>query len=171
MTHASSGDRNSGHSLWREGAIGGLVAAVVYTAFVEIVNVAANGLGAFFVPFRQIGAMLLGPQALDPAYSVVTATLAGTVIHFALAAAFGILVAWIANAVNTRSASVLIALGALLGLGLYALNVFVIFPATFPWFLANDRLAQSVGHALFGGVTGAWLAWRQGGNRGGTFSD
>lgn len=161
MTHADLGDRYSRHSLWREGAVGGIVAAVVYTAFVEIVNVTANGLVAFFVPFRQIGATVLGTEALDPAYDVVTATLAGAAVHFALAAAFGVLVAFIAKAVNARGAAVLIALGIVLGLALYALNVFVIFPAAFPWFLANDRLTQSVGHALFGGATGAWLAWRR----------
>ncbi len=137
------------------------MAAVIYTAFVEIINVAANGLGAFFVPFRQIGAIVLGAEALDPAYDVVTATLAGAVVHFALAAAFGVLVALMARAVHARGAAVLIVLGAALGLALYALNVFVIFPAAFPWFLANDRLTQSVGHALFGGLTGWWLVWRR----------
>lgn len=141
-------------------AVAGIAGAVAYTLFVEVVNVAANGAGAFFRPFRQIGAVVLGPRALDDGYDLVTAVAAGTLVHLLVAAAFGVLVARARTRLRASTVGRSAALGLAAGLAFYAVDVFAIFPAAFPWFLANDRLTQATGHALFGAVTGAWLAWR-----------
>ena len=152
---------DDGTFCWRTGAVAGIAGAVFYTVFVEVVNVLTKGTAEFFFPFRQIGAVVLGPGALKPSYNVFAAAAAGTVVHLVIAAAFGIAIAWVTGRLASLSAGTVIALGLIAGLALYALNVFVVFPAAFPWFLANSRLTQSLGHALFGAVTGAWLAWRR----------
>ncbi len=145
---------------WRTGAVAGVVGGVCYSVFVEVVNIAKNGAGAFFDPFRQIGAVVLGPRALLASYHVATAAATGTALHLAIAAMFGILLAWAATRIPAFGASSVVGLGLVAGLAFYALDVFVLFPAAFPWFLENNRVTQSLGHALFGTVTGAWFAWR-----------
>lgn len=145
---------------WRTGAIAGIVGGVCYSIFIEAVTIARHGAAAFAVPFRQIAAVVLGPPALDAKFDTLTAIAAGTAMHLALAAMFGIALAWVAPRLTAATAGTLIALGFVSGLVLYAVDVFVIFPAAFPWFLENSRVLQSLAHALFGVVTGSWLAWR-----------
>lgn len=142
---------------WRAGAVAGIVGGLCYTVFVEVANLAANGMGAFFHPFRQIGAVVLGARALEAGYDVWTAAGVGTAVHLAIAAAFGVVVASVLARFDAASTSASVVLGLGAGLGLYALDVLVVFPAAFPWFLGNDRITQSIGHALIGAVTGAWL--------------
>ncbi len=155
---ARTADRRT--SVWRTGAVAGIVGGVCYSVFVEVVNIATNGAGAFFDPFRQIGAVVLGPGALLASYDVFTATATGTALHLTIAAMFGILLAWTATRFPVVGASGVVGLGLVAGLAFYALGVFLLFPAAFPWFLENNRVTQSLGHALFGTVTGAWFAWR-----------
>ena len=146
--------------VWRSGAVAGVVGGVCYSGFIEVINTAAHGAGAFFVPLRQIGAVVLGPSALLATFDVLTATVTGTALHLTISALFGILLARVATWSPTFRASHVIGLGLVAGLAFYALDVFVLFPAAFPWFRENDRVTQSLGHGLFGTVTGAWLAWR-----------
>lgn len=162
MTQNKAASAMDGRALvWRTGAIAGIVGGIFYTLFIEAVNVVANGASAFFHPLRQTGAVVLGSRALDASYDLMTATAAGTAVHLAIAAAFGILIAWARARFAVLSTGSSIVLGDLIaGLALYALDVFVIFPAAFPWSLENSRLTQSIAHALFDAVTGAWLAWR-----------
>ena len=143
---------------WRVGAVGGVVGAMGYSTFIEVVNVAANGMRAFFVPFRQIGAVVLGPHALQESFDLLTAVAAGTAVHLTIAAIFGIALARIISQLSVRTLSAYFTLGLLAGLLFYVVNVVAIFPAAFPWFLDNSRLTQSIGHAIFGGITAAWMA-------------
>jgi hypothetical protein len=67
----------------------------------------------------------------------------------------------LARAAGLSSKSGMIAAGVLYGVLIYALNLFVIFPAWFPWFLQNNPWLQVTLHALpFGAVIGWWLARR-----------
>lgn len=142
---------------WRRGAVAGIIATVAYTIFAETANVLINGAEAFFVPFRQLGAIVLGPDALNTDYNLYVVAAIGTAVYFLIGAIFGVVVAFVAARFAAIHGMGLVAFGLVAGLVLYALNVFVVFPALFPWFLGNDRLIQSVAHALFGAVTGTWL--------------
>lgn len=144
-----------------QGVVGGLVAGVVYFVVAIGITIFLGGLEAVAMPLRQIAAVALGQQALEPTYDLTKVVVTANVVHFALSALYGVLYALIAQLFNVRSPLALIVGGAIYGLVLYAANVFVIFPAFFPWFLANDRVLQATLHALaFGAVNGAWLARR-----------
>ena len=155
-----AGTADSQKPVWRRGTVAGVVGGVCYAVFVEIVNMATNGAEAFCYPFRQIGAVVLGPGALLASYDVFIATMTGTVLHLAIAALFGILLAWAVARMHLFDASGVIGLGLVAGLVFYVLDLYVLFPAAFPWFLENNRITQSLGHALFGMITGAWLGLR-----------
>ena len=66
------------------GAIGGIVAGIIFAMFEMIVTASMMGPDAFFMPLRMIGAIALGKAALEPAYSLWSAGLAGVVVHMVL---------------------------------------------------------------------------------------
>lgn len=145
----------------RQGIVGGLIAGVVYFVFAIAITIALGGVAAVETPLRQIGAVALGEQALSPDYNLTSAVIAGNVVHFALSAVYGAIFALIARALGLATGAMLIVAGAVYGLAIYAVNRLVIFPALFPWFMANDPLIQSLLHALaFGAVIGWWLSRR-----------
>lgn len=144
-----------------DGVIGGVVAGLVYSAYALTINVMQNGVETFFFPLRQIGAVALGREALDPSYNLFAAVAAGLAVHVALSAVYGLVFAALARSRDIQSGSALVVWGALYGLAIYLLNLFVVFPAAFPWFLENDPLVQSFGHAvMFGAAIGVWLSMR-----------
>lgn len=137
-----------------QGAIGGIIAGVVFAAFEMIASAAMMGPGAFFMPLRMIGAILLGPGALDPSYSLVAAGLAGLVVHVVLAAIYGGVFAMLFG--GLRSAWTDIAIGAGYGLALWLINFYVIAPMAFPWFLEANPVVQFVAHTFFFGAVLGW---------------
>lgn len=138
----------------RQGAIGGIIAGIVFAAFEMIVGAAMMGPEVFFMPLRMIGAILLGPSALDPSYSLVAAGLAGLVVHVVLAAIYGGVFAMLFG--GLRSAWTDIAIGAGYGLALWLINFYVIAPMAFPWFLEADPVVQFVAHTVFFGAVLGW---------------
>lgn len=141
------------------GAVGGLVGGVVYFVFAIAITIYLGGVGAVETPLRQIAAVALGQQALSPEYDLITAVVTANVVHFALSAIYGAIFAVLMRNAAITSGKMLVVAGALYGLAIYGVNRALIFPAFFPWFMANDPVVQSVLHALaFGAVIGAWLA-------------
>jgi uncharacterized membrane protein YagU involved in acid resistance len=144
----------------RHGIIGGLIGGFAYFAAAIGLTIALGGVAAVETPLRQIAAVVLGPEGLTPQTSLPVVVILANVVHFALSAIYGVLLVAVARVLGLSGALALIVVGALYGLAIYAVNRLVIFPALFPWFLANDPLIQSVLHALFGAVIGWWLAGR-----------
>lgn len=141
------------------GIVAGLVAGVVYAIFADAITVAMNGMGAAFAPFRQIGAVVLGEAAMSPDFDLATAVAAGTAVHFAISAIYGVVFVVLTRLFGVTAKAPLIIAGAIYGLAAYALNYFVLFPNFFPWFLANEPVIQATLHALaFGAVIGWWLS-------------
>src|SRR5918994_2121346 len=73
-----------------QGAIAGIVAGLVFAAFEMAASAFMMGVEAFFMPLRMIGAIVLGPEALDPGYPLLTASIAGVIVHLILAIVYGI---------------------------------------------------------------------------------
>jgi uncharacterized membrane protein YagU involved in acid resistance len=142
----------------RQGAIAGIVAGIVFAAFEMIVSASMMGAEAFFMPLRMIGAIALGPAALDPGYSLVTAGVTGVVVHFVLAIIYGISFGEIAAML--RGPVAFIGAGGLFGLVLWLINFYVIAPALFPWFLESSPLVQFIAHTFFFGSVLGYYLWK-----------
>jgi hypothetical protein len=142
----------------RQGAAAGVVAGVVFAAFEMVVSAVMMGAAAFWTPLRMIGAIALGPEALDPSYSLVTAGLAGLAVHVVLAVIYGAVFAAVSG--GLRSGPAIIGLASAYGLALWLLNFYVIAPAAFPWFGDANPTVQFIAHTFFfGSVLGIYL-WR-----------
>jgi ABC-type nitrate/sulfonate/bicarbonate transport system permease component len=140
----------------RQGAIAGIVAGVVFAAFEMLAAGFMMGAEAFFMPLRMIGAIALGPEALDPAYSLLTAATAGVIVHVILSVIYGIIFGEIATVL--RGSTAFIVAASVFGLALWLVNFYVIAPAAFPWFLDSSPLVQFIGHTFFfGTVLGIYL--------------
>jgi uncharacterized membrane protein YagU involved in acid resistance len=140
-----------------QGAIGGIVAGIVFAAFEMIASAAMMGPEAFFMPLRMIGAIALGPAALEPTYSLWGAGLAGLVVHIVLAVIYGAVFALIFG--GLRSPAVDIAVGAAFGLALWLINFYVIAPVMFPWFTEANPMVQFIAHTFFFGAVLGWYMW------------
>jgi uncharacterized membrane protein YagU involved in acid resistance len=140
-----------------QGAIGGIVAGLVFAMFEMIVAAATMGPEAFFMPLRMIGAIVLGSAVLEPAYSLIGAGLAGLAVHMVIAVIYGAAFALIFG--GLRSAVADIGMGAVYGLALWLLNFYVIAPMAFPWFAEADPLVQFIAHTVFFGAVLGWYLW------------
>ncbi len=115
--------------------IGGIVAGIAFGLFQMIMALVFTG--NFFAPMRMISAMVLGKQALDPAYPLHIAAPLGMGINMMFSLAFASVFAlFMANAVSLVGTPVRrILCGAVYGFVLWILNFYVI--ATFlhwTWF-------------------------------------
>jgi uncharacterized membrane protein YagU involved in acid resistance len=152
---AETHDRNTG--AWvKYGALGGLIAGIVFAMFEMIMAALLNGASAFWNPLRMIGATVLGKEALSPDYGLVTAALTGMIVHMMFAVVFGIVFALALAFVPglARSAGMLIVAASLYGLLLWVVNFYVVAPvAGWNWFPdKSEPLVQFVAHTFFFGT-------------------
>ncbi|MBI4493405.1 MAG: hypothetical protein HY690_11510 [Chloroflexi bacterium] len=161
-----SPQRTSLDSSWglQHGILGGIIAGIVFAMFEMVVAAAMMGADAFFMPLRMIGAIVLGPQALDPSYSLATAAVVGAATHMMLSAVFGVILGVLVAAIPGMAGSTvrLIALASAFGLLLWLVNFYVIAPvAGWVWFPnATNPVVQLVAHTFFfGTVLGIYLRW------------
>jgi len=142
----------------RQGALAGIAAGIVFAVFEMAASAAMTGAEAATMPLRMIGAIALGPEALEPSFSLTTAALAGVAVHLVLAAIYGGVFAALAG--GLRSGAGIVGLGAAYGLALWLLNFYVIAPAAFPWFADADPMIQFVAHTIFFGAALGFVLWR-----------
>jgi hypothetical protein len=140
-----------------QGAIGGIVAGIVFAMFEMIASAVMMGGEAFFMPLRMIGAIILGEQALEPTYSLWAAGAAGVIVHIVLAVIYGAVFTLILG--GLRSVFWEIVLGGLYGFALWLINFYVIAPALFPWFLDADPVIQFLAHTVFFGMMLGLYVW------------
>lgn len=142
----------------RQGALGGIVAGVVFAVFEMIASAAMMGAEAAVMPLRMIGAIALGSAALDPTYPLASAVLAALAVHIVLAMIYGGAFGIVAGGLRTGPA--IIGFGTAYGIALWLLNFYIIAPAAFPWFGDADPVVQFVGHAFFFGSVLGFYLWR-----------
>src|SRR5919109_4737679 len=95
----------------------GLAAGLLFALFEMVASAAMQGLAAALMPLRMIGAMILGPAALDPSYSIGVAAMTGVIVHLALSVAFAFVLAAMLSPHWTRNQAALA--GVAFGLGLW----------------------------------------------------
>ena len=123
----------------------------MFAAFEMMATAVLMGPQAVFMPLRMIGAMVLGAEALDPGYSLITAAVAGVIVHMVLSIAFALMLAAVTPAAITPGTLALI--GIAFGIGLWLVNFYVIAPfAGWTWFPERTNpIVQFLAHAfLFG---------------------
>lgn len=148
-------DRHAG-ALIKYGALGGLVAGIVFAMFEMIMAALLDGTSAFWNPLRMIGAIVLGKEALAPSYGLATAAITGLIVHMVLSMLFGLVFGLTLTVLPslTRSAGVLLFTASLYGLLLWLVNFYVIAPvAGWDWFPDESNvLVQLVAHTVFFGA-------------------
>jgi hypothetical protein len=142
----------------RHGAIAGIVAGIVFAAYEMIAAALMMGMDAFFMPLRMIGAIALGPEALDPSYSLLAAGFAGLCVHVVLAVIYGVIFGELATVL--RGPAAFAVAGSVFGFVLWLVNFYLIAPSLFPWFLDSPPLVQFIGHSFFFGTVLGFYLWK-----------
>jgi hypothetical protein len=140
----------------RYGILGGILAGIVFALFEMIVAAVLDGTEAFFMPLRMIGGMGLGPAAMDPGTSLLTAGGVGLAIHMALSMVYGVAITAVLGLVPQLSATrtAVLASTSLAGFGLWVAN-FYVFAPIFGWtWFPNETnpFVQIVAHTVFFGT-------------------
>jgi uncharacterized membrane protein YagU involved in acid resistance len=146
----------------RRGAIGGIIAGLVFAMFEMIMAALLNGANAFSMPLRMIGATVLGREALQPSYSLLTAGFVGLIVHMMLSIVFGIVFALLVSALPmlANSPPLLLVAASVSGLLLWLVNFYAIAPALgWNWFpTRTNPLVQFLAHTvMYGMVLGFYL--------------
>ena len=107
-----------------------------------------------FRDMRFAAAIVMGHAVLPPPTSFDwSLLLVATLVHFALAVVYALLLCGFVGRLRTLPA---LAAGAAFGLGLYAINMYG-FTAVFPWFAASRDWITAAAHTVFGiAVTGTY---------------
>ncbi len=140
---------------WRAGAMVGIGAGIAAT-LVQLVLwwlAARPVLGMLLRDSRLAAAIVMGTAVLTPERELDWAVLlVATVLHFALSALYGLILALL---LSRLAAGLVLAAGAAFGLILYGVNMHG-FTALFPWFAASRDWITVLAHLAFG-LSGAWM--------------
>lgn len=132
--------------------IAGLIGGTAYLAaqtFFALLDAEVTA----WAPLQRIGAMVLGADAAPPSrLSPVPVIGMALLIHTVLSIIYGHFIGMVVRRFDMLRACLL---GAIVGLMLFGLNLFVIAPGAFPWFDGARTLTTAADHMLFGGVTAA----------------
>jgi hypothetical protein len=146
----------------------GIVVALVFAAFEMVVAALQMGVDAAVMPLRMIGAMVLGPDALEPTYPLINAAAAGVAVHVVLSIVFTAIFAALAPSVLgafglSAASSNLAVAGVAYGILLWLVNFYVIAPAAgWTWFPERtEPIVQVVAHAVFFGGLAGWMLGRR----------
>jgi hypothetical protein len=138
----------------------GVLAGLLFALFEMIVAALMQGPSFLFMPLRMIGAIVLGPAALEPTYSLGVAAVTGVLLHLTLSVIFACVFAAAVSPAWTGGE--LAMAGMAFGLGLWIVNFYGIASvAGWSWFpQRSDPVTQVVAHAFFFGCPLGWLLAR-----------
>jgi uncharacterized membrane protein YagU involved in acid resistance len=150
-------ERPDDSRLLRYGIVGGIVAGIVFALAEMFINLIFGR--PFFGPLRLISTIVLGTQAAQPGYSLVTAAIVGIVVHMIMSAVYGIVFIYLlalARQLMTPAWRIVL-YGAIFGFLLWVLNFLVIAPIAFPQFTQVDQLWNGfIAHTVFFGAVLGW---------------
>jgi hypothetical protein len=139
---------------------GGLIAGIAFAVFEMLASTVLIGAG-MFAPLRMIAGIVLGGQALESTYSLLSVITTALIVHLTLSVAFALLfVAVVQPTSSIRSTNMLLLSASIYGLGLWLVNFYVIAPLMgWSWFTQDTNpLVQFLAHTFFyGWMLGAWL--------------
>lgn len=134
---------------WRAGALAGILAGVAATGVQLLLWLLLTDAlpQILFRDARLAAAIVLGPDVLPPPADFDAGVMAvATLVHLALSALYGLLLAALIAGLDRRRS---LMAGAAFGLGLFVVNMYG-FTAFFPWFaVARDGITLAA-HLAFG---------------------
>lgn len=137
----------------------GFLAGLVFVGFEVVVEVITGS--SPFGPPQMMGAILLGEDSLAALATPAFVAMAGLTLHFLLSALYGGVFGAIVQAARPirDNRLLLVAAGAVFGLLLWVVNLYLISPLAFPWFAMASPLVQFLAHTFFfGAVLGLLFA-------------
>ena len=149
--------------------IAGVMAGIIVVVFELLASGFLRGTEAAALPLRMVAATALGSQALNPAYSLVTAVMTGTAISLVLSIAFT--AAFVAIIGFTERITRIVAnidylplAGAIYGFVVWLVSFYVLAPlAGWTWFSEQTNpFVQLVAFTVFFGCPVGWMLgqWR-----------
>jgi hypothetical protein len=144
--------------------IAGVMAGIILVVFELLASGFLRGSEAAALPLRMVAATALGSQALNPAYSLVTAVMTGTAIYLVLSIAF--IAAFVAIMGFTERITRIVAnmdylplAGAIYGFVVWLVSFYVVAPlAGWTWFSAQTNpFVQLVAFTVFFGCPVGWM--------------
>ena len=130
----------------------GILASVTFLLFKMVVAVIVGGSVA--TPFRLIGAMVLGRDALRPDFSLPATVGVALGLHLVLSLIYSVAFLAVASRIpvlrRSRLAVLLSASG--MGLLLWVVNLWLVAPIFFPWFTETRPLVEVTARVLFFGL-------------------
>ena len=140
---------------WSAAVWAGLIAGLAFV-IMEMILVATAGGGSAWGPPRMMAAIVMGKDVLpgpeNPPTFDLGIFLIGMVVHFVLSVVLALVLA-AGLAAMRAGAGAAIAVGAVFGLLVYAIN-FYGFTALFPWFENARNWITIASHLVFGSVAG-----------------
>jgi hypothetical protein len=145
------------------GAVGGVLAGVLFIMFQMLIAAFQAGADGFFLPLRAMATLAAGPDAMQPDFSTTRAIVTGLFAHLWLATIAGLLLGLIAGFVPGLGSSDggVVGLGALYGLAVWFAAGLGLAPTGWSQYLAlSDPLIQLLSYTFFfGAALGAYLAF------------
>lgn len=147
----------------------GVAAGLVFAIFEMVAAAMLMGAGAALMPLRMIGALVLGPAALDPGYSLAAAAMTGVIVHLVLSVTFTAVFTFIVSAISTATLGEVVATpgsivlaGVLFGVALWLVNFYIVAPAAgWTWFPEQTNAGvQFFAHGFFFGAPTGWILTR-----------
>lgn len=155
---ATAMERHPTGQLLLHGINAGFTAGLVFVLVQMVVSLALGK--SLFEPLQLMSTLGLGTEALDPGYSVVTASMIGLFIHLAISAVYGIIFVFLIAAIGPIQTQKHLLYGTGYGVLLWIINFVVIVPLAFPQFNALHPFWQVfvTSAFFFGTLLGVYTA-------------
>lgn len=135
------------HVTWRAVLISGLVAGTLFLLVTVLLAPTVLGVDAGLT-LRYFAALVMGSSVLTQTSS--TTLIVGVIVHYVLSLVFALVIAIV---VHRWGLLVGIVGGAVLGLAIYAINLYTL-TVFFQWFFAINSTIIILSHVVFGAVAG-----------------
>jgi len=129
---------------WRAVLLAGIVAGIAFF----VANLLLSTILTPSLLLRYIASLVMGGDVLTNGNS--TALIVGVIVHFALSFLFALVISIV---IHRWGLLVGIIGGGILGLALYAINLYTL-TLLFPWFFAINTSSLLISHVIFGAVAG-----------------
>jgi hypothetical protein len=138
----------------------GMLAGLLFVLFEMTATAFMRGPSYFVMPLKMIGAIILGPVALEPTPLWDALATTGILLHIALSLTFASIFAAVVS--REWSTAALAIAGMMFGFSLWILNFYLVAPIAGWWWFrqSSSPIIQIIAHVCFYGCSVGWLLSR-----------